>query len=91
MGNFPVKEMLKNSKPIVRDHQLSVRVNESELELLMEYAERNNKSVHEFVRETAINYGEDSVQFKVLAESMESMILLFDKKLTEILNILKNK
>ena len=91
MSNFPVKELLKNSKPIVRDHQLSVRVNESELELLMEYAEKNNKSVHEFVREVAINYGEDSVQLKVLATAMENMILLFDKKLEKIIGLLKNK
>ncbi len=74
MGNYPVKELLKNSKPIVRDHQLSVRVNESELELLMEYAEKNNKSIHEFVRETAINYGEDSVQFKVLAYTSRTLL-----------------
>ena len=89
--SYPLKEKLENAKPVVRGKQVNLRYNEAEFAYIADLADKNHKTVGEFVREVSINHGEDEHNFRILAESIESLILIFDKKLSDILNILKNK
>lgn len=92
MEKYPLKKKLKESvNPVLRSKQLAVRLNPAEYEFLSEHAKKSNQTLHEYVRSVAIAHSGDEQSFRLLASSMETMVLVFDKKLTEILNVVKNK
>lgn len=95
--NTPLKNQLKGANPeenevknrnLIRTHHIGVRVNDAEFALLNSLAEKNDKQLVEFVRETALAYDTndtDEVRFKVLCGVIENM----NEKVLEVLKYVK--
>ena len=81
------KETLETGNPISRNKQISIVVNQAEHSLIVDMAQKSNRNVSEFCRETVINCGGGEFQFKVLCGVLENV----NEKVVEILKHVENK
>ena len=89
---YPLKKKLKESaNPVARGKYLAIRFNQAEYDFLADHAKKNNKALNEYIRSVAISYSDGEQNFRILAEALESLVLIFDKKLEKIISMLKNK